>query len=349
MLMKVTLELIARTANVSKATVSRVLNHTAAGVGEETRKRVQKVIDQLEYQPDLLARGISISKTKTIGLIVPDITNPFFAEVAQHVDREAHKRGYALLISLSDGSTEKEQECMVCLITKHVDGVILASQMPDVTQNHFRFQKYHIPCILIDRKMPQLENTGGVFVDNEYAFFEATEYLIQNRHRDIALIAGPASIATTKERIEGYRYAHHCHAIPCKKELITYGEFTMQTGRDAVYRFHEQNIHFSAVLAGNDTIAIGAISALKELDKKIPEEVEVIGYDNIEMGALIDPPLSTIEQPIQELSCHAVEMLETLIQKKALPQANLRLESKMIHRKTTQEFRKNTEKYKNYD
>ena len=340
--MKVTLDDIARMANVSKATVSRVLNQSDKGVGEETRKRVQQVIDELEYRPSLLARGISISKTKTIGVIIPDITNPFFSEISQKIAAYAAKRKYTVLFCTTDDSAEKEEQCISVMITKHVDGVILASVMPDQTQTHFRFQKYGIPCVFIDRKIPQMEQSGGVYVDNEYAFFMATEYLIRNQNRRIAFLSGPILVSTSKERIEGYRYALKAHGIPIDPQLMIVGDHSIETGYHAILEMNQKLVPYSAVLASSDIIAMGAIKALKQLGVKIPQEVEVIGFDNIEFAELIDPPLTTMEQPIDELAHRAVVMLMQLIQNIPLKEQNIRLESRLIYRKTTKNQSKMT-------
>lgn len=333
--MRVTVEDIARMANVSKATVSRVLNHSEKGVGQATRERVQKVIDDLGYSPNLLARGISTSKTRTIGVIIPDITNPFFSSIVQKIEIHASEQGYTALICSSDNSEEKEDHCISVLITKHVDGVILASVMPDQTRRHFRFQKYQIPCVVIDRKIPQTEFSGGVYVDNEYAFFMATEFLLRNHHDRIAFLSGPTVVSTSKERMEGYFYALHANSIPKDPELVSVGEHTIEFGYSAIKDLHRKGISFSAVLASSDVIAIGAVKALKELKIRIPEEVEIIGFDNIEFSSLLEPALTTMEQPVEELARESVNMLMRLIQGLPLPESIVRLNSRMIFRQTT--------------
>ncbi|WP_195542877.1 LacI family DNA-binding transcriptional regulator [Massiliimalia timonensis] len=334
--MKVTLDDIARMANVSKATVSRVLNHSTSGVGEETRRRVQAVIDELEYRPNLLARGISISKTKTLGVIVPDISNPFFATLVQQIESYAFEKKYTVLVCTTDNLPEKEERCIAVMITKHVDGVILASAVSEQIEGHLRFQKYGIPCVMVDRKIQtQSELSGGVYVDNEYAFFLATEQLIQSGNHKIAFLSGPVGAATSKERIEGYHYALQAHKIEALPQLMCVGKHSIQSGYNCVMRMHQDRIPFTAVLASSDVIALGAVQALKELGIRIPEEVEVIGFDNIEFGALLDPPLTTIEQPIAELARRSVAMLLELISNAVLKEKNIRLEPKLIYRKTT--------------
>lgn len=333
--MKVTLEDIARMADVSKATVSRVLNGSDKGVGEETRRRVQQVIDELDYRPNLLARGVDVSKTRTLGIIVPNLTNPFFSSLVQSLEGQARRRKYTALICTSGESAELEEACISVLITKQVDGVLLVSVMPDQTQFHFRFQKYNIPCVVIDRKMPQMEQGGGIYVDNEYAFFTAAEHLIRNQHRRIAFLSGPLGVATSKERVEGYRYALSSHGIPVDPQLILTGEHAISFGYEAVMTLHQKQIPFSAVLAGSDVIAIGAIQALKKLQVRIPEEVEVIGFDNISFSELVEPPLTTMEQPVEELAGCAVEMLMQLVEGVPLKEHNIRLEARLIYRQTT--------------
>lgn len=333
--MRVTIEDIARLAGVSKATVSRVINNKSEGVGKETRKAIQKLIDDLEYKPNLLARGIVTSKTKTLGLILPDITNPFFPELVKAVEGYVSDNGYTVFVGNTDFSLEKEKEYVSNLIAKRVDGVILTSTVDNSSIIHNRFKKYNVPCVLLDRAIKNLDYDAGVFIDNEYGLYISCEYLIKHGNKRIAFISGPEKISTSVERIEGYKMALAQYNIDYDENLIKYGNFTFESGYKAVRELHNEGIAFSAILAANDIMAIGAMKALKELGCKIPEDIEVIGFDNIEVSSMVEPALTTVQQPTYEMGRKAAEYLLMLIDGKPPKNKHIRLQPKLIYRSTT--------------
>lgn len=332
--MSVTIEFIARMANVSKATVSRVINNKVEGVGKETRARVQKLIDEYGYHPNLLARGIATSKTKIIGLVIPDIMNPFFPAVVKAIEEYASVNGYTVILCNTDSSPEKERRCISALIANRVDGVILASALDEKNQIQQDFKKYSIPYVLIDRRMKN-DRCAGVFVDNEYAFYTAADFLIKHGNRKIAFIKGPTNISTTRERLEGYRSALKQYKIPFDPNLVAQGDFTYNSGYNAIIDLCDRGTQFSAVLASNDMMAIGALNALQTRGYKIPDEIEVIGFDNIEISKMVNPPLTTMEQPIYELGGKAAQALIKAIEGHSQAEANIRLEARLVIRETT--------------
>lgn len=335
--MRMTINDIARMAGVSKATVSRVLNNKTEGVGEETRNRVQLLIDNLEYRPNLLARGIATSKSKTIGLIIPDITNPFFPQLIQAVESYSHENGYTVIFGNTDFSLEKEQEYIATFVAKGVDGVILTSTIDNPGIIHERLKKYNVPCVLLDRTVKSMEYGAGVFADNEYAQYCACEYLISHGNRHIAFISGPADISTAKERIDGYASALVQYGIAFDRQLIRYGNYTMCSGYDAICDLCENKVPFTAVLAANDIMAIGAMKALREHGYSIPRDIELIGFDNIQFAEMTDPPLTTIQQPTYEMGREATKLLLMLIDGKIAPEKHIRLQPKLILRATTRQ------------
>lgn len=333
--MRVTIDDIARLAGVSKATVSRVINNKNEGVGAETRKKIQKLIDDLEYKPNLLARGIVTSKTKTLGLIIPDITNPFFTELVKAVENHANKNGYTVIIANTDFSRIKEEDYVSTFIAKRVDGVILTSTVSDNNTIHSKFKKYNVPCVLLDRAMNTIDYDAGVYVDNECGLYISCEYLIKHGNKRIAFISGPKNVSTSKERIEGYKMALAQYQIEFDESLIKYGNFTLDSGYKAVWELNKGEIDFTGILASNDVMAIGAMKALRELGYKVPEDVEIIGFDNIELSSMIDPPLTTVQQPTLEMGKKAIEFLLSLIEGKTLRNRYIRLQPKLIFRYTT--------------
>ena len=215
--MRVTMEDIARMAGVSKATVSRVVNGIEQGVGPETRRRVLQIVKETNYRSYSLP---SQNQSKTLGLIIPDIINPFFGELVKAIEGEATEQGYTVLLGNTDFSMEKEERYLSIFLAKRVDGIILVTTAQTAGEHYQRLKKYSVPCVLVDRMLAGAEYTAGIFVDNSYALFMACSLLIQHRNEKIALISGPRNISTSVERIQGYRDALEQYRLPFEERLI---------------------------------------------------------------------------------------------------------------------------------
>lgn len=326
---------IAQRANVSKATVSRVINNKSEGVGEETKQRILDIIKELNYQPSLIARGLVIKRIHSIGLIIPDIANPFFPQLARGAEDSALKRGYNLFLCNSDNNMEKEKIYINAFIKKSVDGVILTSSLSKSNIQYQLLKERNIPFILLDRYIEGMEQETGVFLDNEEGAYQATSYLLKNGHERIAFISGPFSVTTAWHRFQGYQKAHYDKGVPIDYQLIREGEYRLETGREFIEELLVKNVPFTAVFAGNDMIAIGALKALKRQHIKVPDSVEVIGFDNIDLSALIEPALSTVAQPTYDMGALGAEMLIDLIEGKEIKQNNFYLRPELILRETT--------------
>lgn len=328
--MRVTVDEIAKIAGVSKATVSRVLNNSPTGVGEQTREKVQRIIDEMNYSPD--RTGVHM-RSRSLALIVPDITNPFFADIARSVTNRAIQENYVVILMNTDFSEEKELEYITNLIAKKVDGIILIPSGRESKKEHFAPRKYGIPLVLLDRKLDGL-NGCSICSDNEYAAFRSCEKLIQNGSRSIAFVSGPLRISTAVERLEGYKLALKQYGLVFDSSKVRIGDYTVESGYNAVLELEKEGVDYSAILAANDMMALGVLRALKEFSYRIPEEVEIIGFDNIHFSQYCDPPLSTIQQPTTEMGKKATEVLLRILDGKGMD-GNIRLQPKMILRKTT--------------
>ena len=333
--MNVTMEYIARMANVSKATVSRVINNRTDGVGDETRKKVLEILDQFDYKNPHPTKNLLKNKSKTIGIIIPDITNSFFAELVKAVDDYLSSRGYVLLLCNTDSSAIKENNCISVLTAEKVEGVILVSTVGEQISGCEQLKKYGIPYVLLDRKMKTNDYSASVYIDNEYAMFTAADYLIKKGNKNIALFLGQSYLSASIERLEGYKSALKHHNIPYDKDLVIWGDFTYNSGYNSALYLKHSGHEFSAILAASDTIAMGALKALSHLQVKVPDDIEVIGFDNIPLSEMVDPPLSTLEQPIKELGTKAAELLLEAIETGTVRNANIRLEAKLIIREST--------------
>lgn len=333
--MKVTVEEIARVACVSKATVSRVLNNSSNGVGEQTRNRVLDVINKMNYSKDTWNGNLNAMKSLSIALIIPDITNPFFAEIAKAIEERAKECGFMVFLMNTDFSEDNEVKLISKIVAKKVDGIILVPSGKECRSEHFLPSKYGIPMVFLDRKLDGIGKCIGVFSDNELASFMSCEMLIKHGSKDIVFISGPSEVSTSIERLTGYKDALGQYNINYNQNLIKNGDYTVESGYNAIIQLERAGIKYSAVLATNDMMALGALKALKELDYRVPEDIEVIGFDNIQFSQYFEPPLTTIQQPTIEMGRKAADLLLNLIQENNEQSDILRLQPKILIRKTT--------------
>lgn len=333
--MKVTIADIARVANVSKATVSRVVNNKLEGVGKETRERILQIIEEYKFQPSMIARGLVTKRTKSLGLIIPDITNPFFPQLVRGAEDYANKNGYTLFLCNSDKSIEKEKDYINVFIEKSVDGVILTSNISEKSSQYSALKNYAIPLVLLDRYVDGSEYDVGVFLDNVKGAYLAVSYLLNKGHKNIAFITGPMSVTTSMNRFKGYEMALNEKKLEVDQSLIKEGDYLIDSGIKKVTELLEEGKKFTAVFAGNDMMAIGAMKALKSRNIKIPENVEVIGFDNIELSQVVEPPLTTVAQPAYDMGVLGAKLLIKLIEGKKLRTKNFVLEPELIIRGTT--------------
>lgn len=297
---------VAEEANVSVTTVSHVINGTRF-VSEELRKRVLETMKRLDYRPNILARGLRVGKTNTIGLIVPDNSNPFFAEVSRVVEDVGFDSGYNVILCNSDGNLDKELTYIDVLVAKQVDGIIFIASSSQ--SEHLRLLvSERIPVVVADREMPDLD-VDLVLVDNSRGGYEATKYLLELGHRRIGCIAGPSDITPSAERIKGYRQALSEFDVPFGEDLIVRGDFQFEGGKKAMSQLLALPKPPSAVFICNDVMAIGAMGSIRSVGLRIPEDVSIVGFDNIGQASATWPPLTTIAQPIEQMARIATELL----------------------------------------
>ncbi len=329
--MKVTIEEIAKISGVSKATVSRVVNNVPYGVSDETRQRIMKILDEMGYRQDSYS---GLMRSRSIALVVPDITNPFFADLAKVIEQTASENNYIVIIANTDFSESKEKDYITKLIAKKVDGIILVSSLQAVSAEHMLPRKYNIPLYLLDRSLENNQDIPGVYSDTEYASFMACEAMIRSGHREIAFIGGQRGSFTAAERFNGYRLALKHYKLPINEALVCNGNYTLESGYSAVVDLVKEGQAFSGILAANDLMAMGAIKALREMSFSIPDEVQVIGFDNILYAQMCDPPLSTFQQPTIEMGKRAFESILKMINGENV-EKSIKLQPRLISRKTT--------------
>ena len=297
---------VAKQAGVSAITVSRVVNNSGV-VNSATRDRVNKAIVELGYVPNSLAKSFRSKQTCLIALVLSDITNPFWTTVARGIEDIAEKNGFHVILCNSDENPEKEANYVNVLLQRRVDGIIIAPTIND--KNQFLMLKRHaVPCVLLDRRIDGLKYDTITSNGREGAM-KLTQHLLRLGYRRIAIIAGPSTISTAQERVEGYCQALKGSRVPIDPSLIIRDTYRENSGYESVKQLLKRDPRPDAIFAGNNFIAVGALHAIRELGLRIPEDVALAGFDDIPQGSLISPALTVVSQPAYEMGVAAAESL----------------------------------------
>ncbi|RPI33877.1 MAG: LacI family transcriptional regulator [Chloroflexota bacterium] len=301
-----TIREVAQRAGVSYATVSHVINNTRF-VMPDTRDRVLAAMTELNYRPNALARSLRQGKTNTIGLILPDSANPYFAEISRCIEDEAFRLGYSVILCNTERDTKREQFYVDVLSKKQVDGIIFVAAGDQVDSLNFLLGE-DIPVVLIDRDLPNIQ-IDAVLTDNQRGGYLATRHLIELGHKSIACIAGPSYITPSSERIVGYRMALEENGLAYDENLVLQGDYHPDSGLQIAKNFLNRKPRPTAIFALNDLMALGALRAAAELRFSVPDEIAIVGFDDIEFACYTNPPLTTIAQPKKETGIQAANML----------------------------------------
>lgn len=322
---------VAAHAKVSASTVSHVINGTRF-VDPETEERVRSAIHALNYRPNSLARSLRRRGTSTIGLIVPDNSNPFFADVARVIEDAGFAEGYSVILGNSDLSEEKQAIYIDVLLSKQVDGLILISSgnRSDPVQH---ILEAGVPVVVVDREVGDLP-VDQVLVDNEQGGYLAGQYLTQLGHQRIGCIAGPSDITPSARRMNGFRRALQEHGIDLIPEAIVRGEGRYTDGAAAMRELIERNLDITAVFAYNDMMAIGALSSIRRASLQVPDDISIIGFDNIVEASAIVPALTTVAQPVAEIGRVTVQLLLDQIRQPKTTRTPVVLPTTLIERES---------------
>jgi LacI family transcriptional regulator len=299
-----TMKEVALRAGVSITSVSHVLNGTRF-VSNDVRERIESAMRELSYVPSAVARSLKHNVTRTLGLMSPNNTNPYFAEVIRAIEDRCFASGYNLVLCNADDNPAKQSVYLQVLMEKRVDGLIVMAA-GDGDDLPALLSRLTVPLVQVDREW-SANGCDIVTVDHELGGYIATRHLIELGHRHIACIAGTAHLAPSKQRTDGWRRALAEAGLP-EGEIVC-GNFTSQGGREAMGKLLQQDHRPTAVFASNDLMAIGALCAAHEHGLRIPEQISVIGLDDIELSAYMSPPLTTVAQPIQRMGELAVDMM----------------------------------------
>jgi LacI family transcriptional regulator len=332
---KLTIKDIARMADVSIATVSMILNNKDESISPATRERVLEIIKTNNFITNKVARSLVTRQTKTIGLIISDITNPFYPELARGVEDKANETGYNVIICNTDNDINKEEKYLNMMAEKMVDGIIL-TRSANRTGDISGINRITLPFILVNGNAANKNVKGRILVSNEKGAYQAVAYLLDKGYRKIILINGKIKGQTSLERTLGYQRALREYGIDFNEEYVWSGHFKSNWGEEAVKLILERKIPFDAVFCGNDLIAIGAIKALKSAGFVIPDDVGVVGFDDIYMAKMVEPELTTVRQPNYEMGYKAAELLVGVLEKPAQTvERDIELPTELIVRKST--------------
>jgi len=325
----ITLDDIAKVSGFSKSTVSRVLRN-GPNVKPSTKKKVEEVAQRLGYIPNIVARSLRSKKTTTIGVVIADICNPFFSSVVRGIEDTAREKGYSIILCNTDEKYEREKEALNILIQKRVDGLLI-SPVQKKFDDLLELKRQKIPFILIGRHFTPIE-MDHVITDDVKGAFMATEYLIKKGHKKILFINGPSYTSCAIERMMGYKKALIENNIKLNAKLLKEGALRMEDGYRTIKKAISSKLDFTAVFAFSDLVAFGVIKALKEKGYKIPDNIAVLGYDNIDFGFSAEVPLTTVHIPKYELGSTGMELLYERIDKKLDEPQKVVLNTKLIIR-----------------
>ncbi len=314
--MAITIKDIARESGVNISTVSRALND-AYGVHQETRGHVLAVAAHLNYHPNRVARGLKTRRSHTLGLIVSDIRNPFFAEVARGVEDAARAGGCDLVLCNSDLDPRKQMEYVASLLEKQVDGILMNSVANLSLKQQDQLAASGVPIVLLNRSAAR-KSFSTVCADNEAGGVMAAQYLLRLGHQNIAHLTGPRRHGSLTDRARGFLRVLKATNLP-RKLTVLHGQNSFLGGYTLAHKLLAQQPEVSAIFAANDLMAFGAIRAMLELGRRIPEDISLIGFDNVELAGVVHPPLTTIHQPKYDMGRAAVETLLRLARNKDKP------------------------------
>ena len=311
--MNVTIYDVAREANVSMATVSRVVNGNP-NVKPATRKKVMEVIERLEYRPNAVARGLASKKTTTVGVIIPDISNIFYAELARGIEDIATMYKYNIILSNSDQNTNKELHLLNTMLGKQVDGIVFMGG--NITSAHVEeFKRSPVPIVLAG----SMESTGeipSVNIDYRQAAFDAVTAFIEEGHKNIAYVIGPLHDMINKEqKLAGYREALENAGLEYKEDYVVEGDYTYDSGLEAWRKLTELDKKPTAILAGDDEMALGILHGAQDEGVVIPDQLEVIASDNTRLALMVRPQLTSIVQPLYDIGAVAMRLLTKYMNK----------------------------------
>ncbi|KHF40896.1 LacI family DNA-binding transcriptional regulator [Halalkalibacter okhensis] len=322
---------VAKLANVSAATVSRVLSQPEK-VSKETREKVLDVINKVKYKPHIVARQFRTQETKIILVVVPDITSAFFSKVLRGIEHIALENGYQVILGDTENDIERENSYINLLLQKQVDGMVLLTARLD--KNKLEELASEFPLVLACEYVDGL-NVPTVSIDNVSSARKATEHLIQLGHSKIAHITGPINIILSRDRLKGYRQAMISNDLEVDPAYIQEGDLSFESSYNETLKLLSLSTPPTAIFVFNDEMAMGTIKAAKDSGLSVPNDLAVVGFDNIKMSTVFEPNITTIDQPKFAIGKKAMELLLHLIKGEPMKKKKFVMKDELIIREST--------------
>lgn len=334
--MRTTIKDIANYTGFSVTTISLVLNNKAKKIPKSTKDTIMEAVEKLNYHPNQLAVGLVKKRTGTIGLVISDVSNVFFSNLAKGVEDECRKKGWNLILCNTNDKHERDLSYIQVLAAKGVDGILfcmaLDSDQKKAAESIQLLEKLKLPFVMIDRFLEQA-NCCLVFVNHKQGGYCATTHLLELGHKRIGCVTGPLRLEDSMDRLKGYEKALSEADIAVAKELIFEGNYDRESGAEAVDYLLKQGV--TAIFAFNDMSAYGVYNRLKQKGLSVPEDISLIGYDDIFFSEILDVPLTTIRQPVYDMGVEAVRQLMEEVEKGANIQKSITFQPTLVIRDST--------------
>ena len=327
-----TIKDVAALAGVSFTTVSHVLNNTRP-VSAEARARVLAAVDEIGYLPSAVARSLRRSETKIVGVLVPNVRNPFFAELVVGAEEWCRQAGYSVFLCNSDNDPKHQQSYLRTLLEKRIDGLLLSSA-GDTEALASTFRHASVPVVTVDRLVPGAR-ADRVSVNNQLGAFEVVRHLLELGHRRIGCVSGPGEFEVTTERVAGWRSAMEQRGLAARPEWLAESDFSTAGGYEAVKALLTRQPELTAVFTCNDLMGMGALRAAAEMGRVVPRQLSVVGFDAIELGSYVYPALTSVGCSIRELGREAGRALIERIENPQAPFKDLQLVPQVVLREST--------------
>jgi LacI family transcriptional regulator len=320
---------VAEAAELSPTSVSRYLNGDIV-LPKTSASRIDRAVRELNYQPNRLARNLSLGQSKMIGLIIPDISNPFFATLACAVEEVAFKAGYGVLLCNTQNDRDREFSYLKLLSGRQLDGILFLTSQADNPELAEILQRSR-NVVLIDEDVAGV-SAPKIFSENRSGGYLATRHLLDNGHRRIAFIGGPKNLLSTQERFTGFKNALKEHGLKPIAQLVRFGPYTADFGRETAAQFFGIKARPTAIFASSDFVALGVLNAAHRAELKIPDTLSLIGFDDMPLAELLQPPLTTVRQSAHDLGEEGTKVLLSLISGKPVRRAETRLPVELVKR-----------------
>ena len=334
---KITVRDVALEAGVSRTSVSLVLNDKECSIPENTKIRIREAANKLEYVPNHIARSLATNKTKTIGVIIPNISNSFFAEIVRHIQIELNKYGYDIFLCDSDEKLKNDIKYIKLLASRNVDGLILTMSAQSLSKENIEsvknvLNKTGVPFVLLDRYFKG--DAPKVLVDNVDGGYKVCKYLIENGHRDIGLITGPLTLNSSSDRLEGVKKALEENNLKLNKENIFSGNYDIETGRLGANKLLGK---VKTIFAFNDMQAFGVIEAAKAMGLKMPRDFSLVGFDDTFYSQILETQLTTVSQPSKDIAMNVCGLILKCIDNPDYKE-EIRLKTELIIRDSVKKY-----------